>query len=68
MADKKIPADAERRLLDYTRSAAYLGISLRGMKELGGPNGQIRQVPIGARVLFDKADLDAYIERLKRAS
>lgn len=68
MVDKKIPADAERRLLDYTRSAAYLGISIRGMKELGGPNGQIPQTPIGHRVLFDKADLDAYIERVKAAS
>lgn len=68
MPTKKTPLDAERRLLDYTRAAAYLGISLRSMKNLGGPNGEIRQVPIGARVLFDKADLDAYIEKTKRAS
>lgn len=68
MSDKKTPTDAERRLLDYTRSAAYLGISLRSMKTIGGPKGQIRQVAIGSRVLFDKADLDAYIDRVKRAS
>lgn len=68
MVDKKTPADAERRLLDYTRSAAYLGVSLRSMKELGGPNGQIPRIEIGARILFDKVDLDAYIERMKRAS
>lgn len=65
---RPLPQDAERRLLNYERAAAYLGISLRSMKELGGPNGKIRQVPIGSRVLFDKADLDQFIERTKRAS
>lgn len=63
---KPTPPDAERRLLDYGRAAAYLSISLRAMKELGGPNGQILRVEIGGRVLFDKVDLDAYIERIKR--
>lgn len=67
MVDKKTPADAERRLLDYTRSAAYLSISLRGMKQLAA-DGEIRKVEIGSRVLFDRVDLDSYIERLKRAS
>lgn len=67
MVDKKTPADAERRLLDYTRSAAYLGISLRGMKQLAA-DGEVRKVEIGHRVLFDRSDLDAYIERIKKAS
>lgn len=66
--NSKAPADAERRLLDYTRAAAHLGISLRSMKEIGGPNGVIRQVHIGHRVLFDKTDLDIYIEKQKAAS
>lgn len=65
---KRLPADAERRLLNYERAAAYLGISQRAMKELGGPDGKIQRVEIGHRVLFDRADLDAYIERMKRAS
>lgn len=65
---RPLPQDAERRLLNYDRAAAYLGISLRAMKDIGGPRGQILQVKIGERVLFDKADLDAYIERVKRAS
>ena len=59
---------AERRLLSYKRAAEYLGISERAMKEIGGPNGQIAQVKIGHRVLFDRSDLDGYIEKLKRAS
>lgn len=58
----------ERRLLNYTQAAAYLGISVRAMKELGGPSGQILQVKIGSRVRFDKADIDDYIERVKRSS
>ena len=62
------PDDLERRLLNYERAAAYLGISVRAMKELGGPQGQILQVKLGGRVLFDKTDLDAHIERVKRAS
>lgn len=67
MVDKKTPADAERRLLDYNRSAAYLGISLRGMKQLAADN-KILKVEVGHRVLFDKVDLDAYIDRLKRSA
>lgn len=65
---RQLPADAERRLLNYERAAAYLGISVRSMKNLGGPKGQIVQVKIGERVLFDKADLDGYIEKLKRSA
>lgn len=64
----KAPAAAERRLLNYGFAAAYLGISIRAMKDLGGPGGQILQVKIGHRVLFDVRDLDAYIERLKRSA
>lgn len=67
MSPKVIPY-VERRLLDYSIAAAYLGISIRKMKEIGGPNGVIPQVKIDSKVLFDRADLDAYIERLKAAS
>lgn len=57
----------ERRLLDYKSAAAYLSISLRGMKGLAA-DGKIRKVLIGHRVLFDKDDLDAFIDKIKRAS
>lgn len=66
MTVKKV-VDAERRLLDYGRAAAYLGISLRGMKELAAKD-EILKVTIGARVLFDREDLDAFIDRKKRAA
>lgn len=65
---KRLPQDAERRLLDFGRAAAYLSVSLRQMKELGGPRGVIPRVEIGSRVLFDKVDLDTFVEKAKRAS
>lgn len=67
MGDKKTPADAERRLLDYTRLAAYLGVSIRQAKYLAA-EGEIPKVLIGHRVLFDRADVDSYVERIKKAS
>lgn len=64
---KPLPRDAERRLLDYPHLAAYLGVSVRTAKQLAA-DGEIPKVPIGHRVLFDKVDVDRYIERIKRAS
>lgn len=66
MSAKPLPT-MERRLLGYANAAEYLGISLRGMKDLAA-NGEIRKVPIGGRVLFDRSDLDAYIERIKKSA
>lgn len=66
MSPKTLPSN-ERRLLAYSQSAEYLGISLRTMKDLAA-NGEIRKVQIRGRVLFDRADLDGYIERIKKAS
>lgn len=57
----------ERRLLPYAGAATYLGISLRAMKELAA-KGSVPKTQIGHRVLFDREDLDAFIERVKRAS
>jgi hypothetical protein len=54
-----------RRLLSYADAAMYIGVGERTMKSLGGPNGQIVQTKIGARVLFDVNDLDEYVERIK---
>lgn len=65
---KALPQNAERRLLDYARLAAYLGISLRAAKAIGGPNGKIPRVEIGHRILFDREDVDRYVEKLKRSA
>lgn len=61
------PATLERRLLNYTALAAYLGISLSAAKELVR-DGELVKIHIGARVLFDKADADDFIERAKRSA
>lgn len=57
----------ERRLLGYPQVAIYLGISVRSAKDLAA-TGKLTKVLIGHRVLFDREDIDAYIERVKRAS
>lgn len=63
---KSLPRDAERRLLDFPHLAAYLSVSLRAANELGRPGGEIPRVTIGHRVLFDRADVDAFIEATKK--
>lgn len=65
---RALPKDGERRLLDYAALAHYLSVSLRMAKELGGPDGQIPRTPIGHKVLFDKQDVDTYIDRVKRSA
>lgn len=57
----------QRRLLDYSGVATYLSVSRRQAEKLAA-DGEIAKVQIGHRVLFDVADVDAYIERVKRAS
>lgn len=57
----------ERRLLPYAGAATYLGISLRAMKQLAA-DGKVPKTTIGHRVLFDREDLDRFIERVKRSA
>lgn len=64
---RPLPANAERRLLDYPHLAAYLSVSLRTAKQIAA-DGKIPKVKIESKVLFDRADADAYIEKLKRVS
>ncbi len=54
-----------RRLLSVTEAASYLGVSVWTVRTLGW-NGEIPQVKIGRRVLYDRPDLDAFVERSKR--
>lgn len=57
----------ERRMFPRKDAAYYLGISLRALDELAS-DGEVVKTHIAGRVLYDRADLDAYIERAKRAS
>lgn len=62
-----LPTQASRRLLDYDALGTYLGVSKRQAEKLAKA-GEFPKVPIGARILFDVVDVDAYIERIKKAA
>ncbi len=53
------------RLYTVKEAASYLRLSPWTVRGLGW-NGEIPQVKIGRRVLFDRRDLDAFVERSKR--
>ncbi len=53
-----------RRLLSVKESALYLGVSPWKMRSLGW-GGAVPEVNIGRRTLFDREDLDRFIERSK---
>jgi hypothetical protein len=57
----------ERRMFPRKEAAYYLGISLRSLDGLAA-DGQVIKTPIAGRTLYDRADLDAYIERQKRSA
>ena len=57
----------ERRMFPRKAAAHYLGISLRSLDALAA-DGQIAKTPIAGRVLYDRTDLDAYVERVKRSA
>jgi len=56
------PADAPRRLLPLPEAAVYRGLSPWTVRELQW-KGKLPRVDLGRKLLFDRADLDALIER-----
>jgi excisionase family DNA binding protein len=58
------PAGAPRRVLTLPETAAYLGVSPWTVRELQW-SGMLPRVNLGRKLLFDRADLDALIERQK---
>jgi predicted DNA-binding transcriptional regulator AlpA len=58
----------EKRLLNVEEAAAYLGLSRRTLYNGVGPKSKtpfpVRAKRIGTRVLFDRQDLDRYIDSL----
>jgi hypothetical protein len=58
------PSAAERRMFPRKEAAHYLGISLRALDQLGS-DGDMPKVVIAGRTLYDRADLDEYVERVK---
>jgi excisionase family DNA binding protein len=58
------PASAPRRLFTLPEAAAYLGVSPWTVRELQWA-GKLPRVDLGRKLLFDRTDLDALIERHK---
>lgn len=52
------------RLLSQHEAAAYLGISYWTLRDLTF-RGEVPHVKIGRRILVDRLDLDAYLDRVK---
>ena len=52
------------RLLSQQEAAAYLGISYWTLRDLTF-RGEVPHVKIGRRILVDRLDLDAYLDRVK---
>lgn len=57
----------ERRMFPRKDAAYYLGISLRSLDKLAAA-GEFSKTPIAGRVVYDRVDLDAYIEQVKRSA
>lgn len=55
----------EKRLFDMKQTCAYLGISRTTVYRLMGDK-QLTPVTIYGKLLFDKKDLDEFIEKAKR--
>ena len=61
------PGNIQRRLLNTDEAAAYLGSGRRTMQNLLR-DGEVLKIRIGASTRIDQADLDEYVERIKRQS
>jgi excisionase family DNA binding protein len=56
----------EARLFDIKRAASYLSTSVWQMRQLVWAK-QIPNVRLGHKILFDRTDLDKFVEAQKRA-
>ena len=61
---KREAEDGARPLLSYQETADHLGISLAGLKRMVA-SGTFPHVRIGQRVLFDPADIEAWVKDRK---
>lgn len=60
----KLPSTSEPRLLSQQDAACYLGISYWTIRDLVFRR-ELPFVKIGRRILVDRMDLDAYLDRSK---
>lgn len=57
----------ERRLFPRADAAYYLGISLRTLDQLK-KDGKVVPTILAGRTVYDRHDLDSYVERVKRGA
>jgi len=63
---KRVKPAIEPRLLSIKDAATYLSCTIWAVRSLAW-NRKVPSLKIGNRILFDKKDLDAYVERSKSA-
>lgn len=61
-------ATAQRKMLRTDEAAAYCGSSASTFEKLRLYGGGPRYVKLGRRVVYDQADLDAWLDANRRAS
>jgi excisionase family DNA binding protein len=61
---KPEPSTGEPRLLTVKQAAAYLACSIFAIRSFGW-SGTIPSLKIGRKVLFDRHDLDRYVDLSK---
>jgi excisionase family DNA binding protein len=61
-----VPTDSPR-LMTVNQTAAYLTSSVWAVRQLHWSQ-TLRAIMIGRRLLFDRSDVDSYVEALKKAS
>lgn len=61
-------AQSQRRMLRTLEAATYCGSSVSTFEKLRLLGGGPRYVKLGRRVVYDPADLDAWIDRNRRNS
>jgi excisionase family DNA binding protein len=66
MSSKVFQAEVPARLMPIKPAAAYLGTTVWQMRTLVWEK-KLPHLRIGKRILFDKADLDSYVDSVKVA-
>jgi excisionase family DNA binding protein len=61
------PVPVAQRLLTIQAAAQYLSAHVWAVRELAW-NGLVPTIKIGNRLLFDRTDLDKYVDALKRTA
>jgi excisionase family DNA binding protein len=61
------PSASPARCLNINQAAAYMNCKVWFVRNLAW-NNTVPHIRLGCRIVFDKSDLDAYIDRMKQAA